>query len=46
MLFIGGWVGVITAATAWYTSSAGVINGMSETPVLPVGNKIPLGARG
>jgi succinate-acetate transporter protein len=34
----GGWIGIITAAVAWYTSAAGVANGMSETgPVVPVG---------
>ena len=41
----GGVLGVITAATAWYASAAGVINGMSETPVLPVGNKMAFGRR-
>src|SRR5947207_589818 len=33
----GGWAGIVTAAVAWYTSAAGVVNGMSPTPVLPVG---------
>jgi succinate-acetate transporter protein len=33
----GGWAGVVTAATAWYASAAGVINGMSPGTVLPVG---------
>jgi uncharacterized protein len=36
-LHAGGWCGVVTAAVAWYTSAAGVVNGMSPTPVLPVG---------
>jgi succinate-acetate transporter protein len=36
----GGWIGVITAAVAWYTSAAGVVNGMSPTPVLPVGRPL------
>jgi uncharacterized protein len=36
----GGWVGIVTAAVAWYTSAAGVMNGMSVTPVLPVGAPI------
>jgi uncharacterized protein len=37
----GGWIGIITAAVAWYTSAAGVVNGMSETgPVVPVGAPI------
>ena len=39
---IGGYVGVVTAAVAWYTSAAGVINGMRGRPVLPVGK--PFGA--
>lgn len=34
---IGGIVGLITALTAWYTSAAGVINGMRTTPFVPVG---------
>ena len=36
-LHAGGWAGVITAGVAWYTSAAGVVNGMSPAPVLPVG---------
>jgi uncharacterized protein len=40
---IGGYVGVVTAAVAWYTSAAGVINGMRGRPLLPVGK--PFGAR-
>jgi succinate-acetate transporter protein len=37
----GGWVGIITAAAAWYASAAGVINGMSAPrAVLPVGKAI------
>jgi succinate-acetate transporter protein len=38
----GGVVGVITAAVAWYTSSAGVINGMAGRHVLYVGKPLPL----
>ncbi len=34
---IGGYVGIVTAAVAWYTSAAGVIAGMKGRPVLPVG---------
>lgn len=37
VLHAGGWVGILTAAAAWYASAAGVVNGMSERPVLPVG---------
>jgi succinate-acetate transporter protein len=36
----GGWAGIVTAAVAWYTSAAGVVNGMSPTPVLPVGQPL------
>ncbi|HLJ58841.1 MAG TPA: acetate uptake transporter [bacterium] len=55
---LGGYVGIITALVAWYTSAAGVVNSMSPTPVLPVGGPLwapprvaqrpgsPLGARG
>ncbi len=39
----GGWVGVITALAAWYTSAAGVVNGMDGKLSLPVG--APLGSR-
>lgn len=37
MLHAGGWAGIVTAAVAWYASAAGVVNGMSPSPVLPVG---------
>jgi succinate-acetate transporter protein len=40
---IGGYLGVLTALTAWYASAAGVVNGMRGTPLLPVGK--PFGAR-
>jgi uncharacterized protein len=40
---LGGYAGVLTAAVAWYTSAAGVINGMRGTPFLPVGK--PFGMR-
>ena len=40
MTHAGGWAGIVTAAVAWYTSAAGVVNGMSPTPVLPVGAPI------
>ena len=36
----GGWAGIVTAAVAWYTSAAGVVNGMSPAPVLPVGKPL------
>jgi succinate-acetate transporter protein len=34
---IAGYLGVITAAAAWYASSAGVINGITGRKFLPVG---------
>ncbi len=37
---IGGYIGIITAFVAWYTSSAGVINGMKGKPVFPVGKPL------
>jgi uncharacterized protein len=37
LLHAGGWAGIVTAAVAWYASAAGVANGMSQSPVLPVG---------
>jgi uncharacterized protein len=37
LTMIGGWVGVITALVAWYTSAAVVANSMRATPILPVG---------
>jgi succinate-acetate transporter protein len=37
MLHAGGWVGILTAAAAWYASAAGVVNGMTDRAVLPVG---------
>jgi uncharacterized protein len=47
---VGGWVGIITAAVAWYASAAGVVNGMSPgRPVVPVGKPmwggVPLATR-
>jgi succinate-acetate transporter protein len=40
---VGGYVGVLTALVAWYTSAAGVINGMRTAPLVPVGK--PFGPR-
>ncbi|HEY2310842.1 MAG TPA: acetate uptake transporter [Gaiellaceae bacterium] len=36
-LHAGGWAGIVTAAVAWYTSSAGVMNGVAGRVVFPVG---------
>jgi succinate-acetate transporter protein len=35
-----GWMGIATAAVAWYTSAAGVMNGVSGRTVLPVGGPL------
>ena|SRR5436305_10225650 len=43
---IGGYVGIVTAVCAWYTSAAGVINGMRERPLLPVGTSMSFGGGG
>jgi uncharacterized protein len=49
VLHAGGWAGIVTAGVAWYTSAAGVVNGMSPSPVLPVGRPmwgaLPVAAR-
>jgi succinate-acetate transporter protein len=37
MVKIGGWLGLVTAALAWYASAAGVINDTHKRVVLPVG---------
>jgi succinate-acetate transporter protein len=40
LIVIGGIIGVITAAVAWYTSAAGVMNGIKGRPVFPVGKPL------
>jgi succinate-acetate transporter protein len=40
LIEIGGIVGVITALVAWYTSAAGVMNGLKGRQVLPVGKPL------
>lgn len=37
---LGGYVGVLTALVAWYTSAAGVFNGMRGKTVVPVGRPL------
>jgi succinate-acetate transporter protein len=39
-LHFGGWLGVVTAAVAWYTSAAGVMNGVAGKTVFPVGKPL------
>ncbi len=40
LIQIGGIIGVITALVAWYTSAAGVINGLKGKQVFPVGKPL------
>jgi uncharacterized protein len=39
-LHAGGWMGIVTAAVAWYTSAAGVMNGVAGKVVFPVGKPL------
>jgi uncharacterized protein len=40
LITVGGIVGIITALVAWYTSAAGVMNGVKGKVVLPVGGPL------
>ena len=40
LIHVSGYLGVLTAAVAWYTSAAGVINSMTPTPFLKVGTPL------
>lgn len=40
LITLGGYVGVLTALCAWYTSAAVVANNMSGREILPVGNPL------
>lgn len=37
LVAIGGWMGIVTAIVAWYTSAAVIANSMRPTAILPVG---------
>jgi uncharacterized protein len=37
---VGGYLGVLTALVAWYTSAAGVMNGLKGKVVFPVGGPV------
>jgi succinate-acetate transporter protein len=39
-LHAGGWAGIVTAGVAWYTSAAGVWNGVAGRTLLPVGRPL------
>ncbi len=36
----GGYIGILTAIVAWYTSAAGVLNGMKGRIIVPVGKPL------
>ncbi len=40
LVSIGGWVGILTALVAWYTSAAVVANTGRARPMLPVGSTL------
>ena len=40
LIVVGGYIGIITALVAWYTSAAGVINGIKGKQVFPVGGPL------
>jgi hypothetical protein len=45
VLHAGGWAGVLTAGVAWYTSAAGVWNGVAGRVMLPVGRPLVMDRR-
>ena len=40
LIQLGGYLGIVTAAVAWYTSAAGVMNGHKGKVVFPVGKPL------
>ncbi len=40
LIRVGGYIGVLTAIVAWYTSAAGVMNGLKGRPVFWVGKPL------
>jgi len=40
LIVVGGYIGVVTALVAWYTSAAGVLNGIKGGVVIPVGKPL------
>lgn len=36
----GGWIGILTALVAWYTSAAALVNSMTGRAILPVGRPL------
>jgi len=46
LVSLGGWIGILTALVAWYTSAAAVVNGMAGRSILPVGGPLWTGMAG
>jgi len=46
LVSLGGWIGILTALVAWYTSAAAVVNGMAGRSILPVGSPMWTGMPG
>ena len=40
LVALGGWIGILTALVAWYTSAAVLLNSMAQRTVLPVGKAL------
>lgn len=40
LIHVAGYLGVLTAACAWYASAAGVVNSITPHPLLPVGTPL------
>jgi succinate-acetate transporter protein len=40
LIAVGGYIGILTAIVAWYTSAAGVMNGLKGKQVFPVGRPL------
>jgi uncharacterized protein len=40
LIVVGGYIGIVTALVAWYTSAAGVMNGVKGREVFPVGKPL------
>jgi succinate-acetate transporter protein len=46
LVALGGWIGILTALVAWYTSAAALVNGMAGRLILPVGGPLWTGIPG
>ena len=40
LIVVGGYIGIVTALVAWYTSASGVMNGLKGRQVFPVGKPL------